>query len=219
MSQAARAHILIAYDDQSFGAAMREAIEREGILAVDMPRTLAARMIVPHWLPAAVIIDVGGECDPGFFPVVARLQADPRTVNLPIIVCTANASAVPITGGRTMILTKPCAIAEIVAAVKQLLTPMHWSENDAPQDAGPDIAYMDILLTEARAGARSLDELMANRETVEPLYRYVDEALGALQKEVNHWARQHERSPAKVRRTTQAHPPEEEAVPSRPQSR
>ena len=219
MSQAARAHILIAYDDQSFGATMRDAIERAGFPAVDMPRTLAALMIVPHWLPSAVIIDVGAECDPGFFPVVARLQADPRTVNLPLIVYTADASAIPITGARTMILAKPCAIAEIVDAVKQLLTPMPWSDNDTQQDAGPDIAYMDILITEARAGARSLYELMANRETVGPLYRYVDEALGALQKEVTHWARQRERNPANVRRTTQSYSPEEKAVPIVPQSR
>ena len=89
---------------------------------------------------------------------------------------------------------------------------MPWSDNDTQQDAGPDIAYMDILITEARAGARSLYELMANRETVGPLYRYVDEALGALQKEVTHWARQRGSSPTNVRRTTQAHPPEEQPV-------
>src|SRR6478609_8826002 len=58
MMQAMNTHILIASDDQSFGMKMRDAIEREGIPAVDMPRTLAAQTISPHQLPSAVIIDV-----------------------------------------------------------------------------------------------------------------------------------------------------------------
>ncbi len=187
MMQAMNAHILIASDDQSFGMKMRDAIEREGIPAVDMPRTLAAQTISPHQLPSAVIIDVGAESDPDFFPLLARLQADPRMANIPSIVYTANALAVPIAGECVTVLDKSCAIADVIAVMKRLLAPVH---NDAHADGGTDLAYMDILLTEARAGARSLYELIANRDSVKPLYRYVDEALATLQTEINHLARQ-----------------------------
>jgi hypothetical protein len=49
--------------------------------------------------------------------------------------------------------------------------------NEAGKGDAPDFPRMVILVTEAKAAARTLYELFPNRAAIEPLYLYLDESL------------------------------------------
>lgn len=48
----------------------------------------------------------------------------------------------------------------------------------------PDFHYMIILLTEAQAAARTLFDLVPDQDGIEPLYRYLDDALRRVRGEI-----------------------------------
>jgi hypothetical protein len=55
---------------------------------------------------------------------------------------------------------------------------------DNSENTSPDLQRMIVLITEVTAAARTLYELYPDQSAVEPLYRYMDEALREVSDEL-----------------------------------
>jgi hypothetical protein len=60
----------------------------------------------------------------------------------------------------------------------------HYPMNASRENAPPDLQRMIVLVTEVKAAARTLYELFPDRSSVEPLYRYMDDALREISDEL-----------------------------------
>jgi hypothetical protein len=58
----------------------------------------------------------------------------------------------------------------------------HYPMNASRENAPPDLQRMIVL--EVKAAARTLYELFPDRSSVEPLYRYMDDALREISDEL-----------------------------------
>jgi hypothetical protein len=59
-----------------------------------------------------------------------------------------------------------------------------YPTNEGREDTPPDLQRMVVLIIEAKAAARTLYELFPDRSAVEPLYRYLDDALREVSDEL-----------------------------------
>jgi hypothetical protein len=60
----------------------------------------------------------------------------------------------------------------------------YYSTNASRENASPDLQRMIVLVTEIKAAARTLYELFPDRPSIEPLYRYMDDALREVSDEL-----------------------------------
>jgi hypothetical protein len=57
-------------------------------------------------------------------------------------------------------------------------------DDEISESGAPDLHRIVILVTEAKAAARTLYELFPNQGVIETLYRYLDEALAEVLREL-----------------------------------
>lgn len=60
----------------------------------------------------------------------------------------------------------------------------YYPRNTSKENAPPDLQRMIVLITEVKAAVRTLYELFPDRPSVEPLYRYMDDALREVSDEL-----------------------------------
>ena len=123
-------HIVVVDDDDVLAELMQECLTDEGYTVTHCTRGDEAFAFIRAHRPDAVILDV---CMAGLggLGVLHQLSADPRTVHLPVLLCTAaspgemQAWDAVLAPKRVPVLFKPFALAELAAAVRALLPHDH----------------------------------------------------------------------------------------------
>jgi CheY-like chemotaxis protein len=120
--------ILLAENDTETRDVLRRTLEEAGYVVVDTNDGAQAAELASGMIPNLMILDVDLPTMNGW-EVLRTLRADPDTNAIPIVICTDGANRQPVdypSGIRYV--QKPVTPKEMLAAVKQIMQPLHSSE-------------------------------------------------------------------------------------------
>ena len=119
--------IVVVDNEHSFRAFMEELLTAEGYLPLLWPTAAGAVDVICHTQPALVILDLWLEHRRAGWLVLRQLQTDPRTMHIPVILCSADdrtlecyrsvSGAAPAT-----MLPKPFEVDALLAQVQAALS-------------------------------------------------------------------------------------------------
>ena len=118
-------HVLVVDDAADLRLLVRTVLRRAGIEVTEATNGEEALELLDRGpLPDAVVLDIQMPKLDGW-DTLAAIRADPRTVTLPVIVCTVRAQAADVarawTLGADAVVTKPFAVEDLSAAVLGLM--------------------------------------------------------------------------------------------------
>ncbi|MCA1725164.1 MAG: response regulator [Thermomicrobia bacterium] len=118
--------VAIGEDDCTTREFMIECLTVEGYRTLAYPRGAGAYEFIEFERPDAVILDIRMEHPRAGLAVLQRLRRDPETVDIPVLVCTADAPFIrewsrTLADGRCAVVTKPFDVAELLATIRHLL--------------------------------------------------------------------------------------------------
>jgi DNA-binding NtrC family response regulator len=122
------ARIALVDDDRSFLAMMRDLMTLEGHQTLIQSRVDAAYAMISKHRPDLVVTDLRLEHPEGGWMLLDRMRLDPRTANIPVIVCSDDthrlASAADyLREEGAWVLAKPFKVEQLIGLIEQLLDP------------------------------------------------------------------------------------------------
>lgn len=123
MAATTRAHtILICEDDPSVSSLFRDILELAGHRVISTPSGAAALELARLARPDAIVLDLALP-DLDGAAVLGRLKEDPLTAAIPVVIASAYPGWLTFLdrGLARIVLEKPCAPADLEAAVDEVL--------------------------------------------------------------------------------------------------
>ncbi len=163
-----RKTVLIVEDEEAMASAMASTISLEGLETVIVHNGSEALKVAHKLHPDLVLLDVMMFGMSGF-EVCSRLNTDPETSDIPVILVTAKATeddrALGMSVGAKAYVTKPFSPVHLIEVIKEIL-------GDKPKDGEPQPPSVDTL---------SPDQLIVYARDLKMLWQREQERREALQ--------------------------------------
>ncbi|MDQ6907917.1 MAG: response regulator [Chloroflexota bacterium] len=143
--------VAIVEDDRAVLEMIAECLAVEGYHTLAYRQGAGAYERIAERRPDAVVLDIRLEHPRAGLSVLQRLRRDPATATIPVLVCTADVAftrewARTLGAHRCAVITKPFAIADLIATVACLINPpsddgtfLRWDTARAQRSALPAI--------------------------------------------------------------------------------